>query len=101
MKNQKLYICGRVTGDSNYQRKFRDAEAELRAAGYTDIVNPVRIVPDGTAWKAAMRLCLKAMLDCDGIALLPDWESSRGACIECDLADDLLIPNKPLEEWIG
>jgi hypothetical protein len=44
----KLYICGRVTGDANYQRKFHEAERELRAAGYTDIVNPARLCPSET-----------------------------------------------------
>jgi hypothetical protein len=101
MNNTKLYICGRVTGDANYQRKFKDAEVELRAASYTDIVNPARLVPDGTCWKEAMRICLKAMLDCDGLALLPDWRDSRGAKIEAYLAINLGIDIKAIEYWYG
>jgi hypothetical protein len=101
MKSKKLYICGRVSGDENYQQKFNNAEVELRAAGYTDIVNPTRMCTPETDWRSAMKIVLKAMLDCDGLALLPDWENSRGACLECDLADDLSIPNKPLEDWIN
>jgi hypothetical protein len=95
----KLYICGKVTGDDNYQDKFHAAEFMLKRKGF-ETVNPARLVPEGMAWDRAMKKCIKAMLDCEGIALLPDWESSSGACIECDLADDLKIPNKPIADWL-
>jgi hypothetical protein len=98
---KKLYICGRVTGDENYQKKFARAEAKLRAAGYTDIVNPARRMPADIPWKYAMRICLKAMMDCDGLALLPDWISSRGAQVEIGLAAELDIPRRPLLDWIN
>jgi hypothetical protein len=93
----KLYICGQVTGDKNYQQKFQNAEMQLREAGYTDIVNPARLVPGGTPWKEAMRICLKALLDCDGIAALPDCKYSRGANIELDLAAHLGMELKPMQ----
>jgi hypothetical protein len=99
--NIKLYICGRVSGDENYQQKFNNAEAELRAAGYTDIVNLARLVPADTHWKEAMRICLKAMLDCDGLAQLPDWPYSCGARVESYLAYSLEVEVKAISEWIN
>jgi hypothetical protein len=98
---KKLYICGRVIGDANYQRKFKDAEAELRAAGFRNIANPARLVPPETGWRTAMRMCLKALLDCDGLAVLPDWNESRGAKLEIRIASELGIEIKPHQEWIS
>jgi hypothetical protein len=98
---QKLYICGRVSGDANYQKKFREAEAELRAAGYTGIVNPARLCPPETDWTGAMRVVLKKLLDCDGIAVLPDWNKSRGAKLEIRMASELGIEIRPHQDWIG
>jgi hypothetical protein len=95
----KLYICGQIAGDENYQQKFQDAEMKLREAGYTDIVNPVRLVPVGTPWEEAMRICLKAVLDCDGIALLPDWKASRGASLEFTVANELGMEVDTLWLW--
>lgn len=36
-----------------------------------------------------MRADLRALLDCDVVALLPGWEQSRGARREVSIADDL------------
>jgi hypothetical protein len=36
-----------------------------------------------------MRADIKALMDCTHIALLPEWERSRGALIEARLAADL------------
>ena len=99
--NQKLYICGRVSGDADYQRKFREAEAELRAAGYTGVVNPARLCPLETDWAGAMRTVLKELLDCDGVAVLPDWNKSRGAKLELRIAGELGIEIRPHQDWIG
>jgi hypothetical protein len=41
------------------------------------------------------------MLNSDGLALLPDWEESKGARIEERLAREVGIPVKPIEEWIN
>jgi hypothetical protein len=39
-----------------------------------------------------MRVDIKLAVDCDGIAMLPGWEQSRGAAIERNLLRDLGLP---------
>lgn len=80
----KLYISGKITGDENYQEKFADAEKRLVDAGY-EVVNPAKLCAADTKWYPAMRICVKAMMDCQGIAYLDDWMESQGATIECFL----------------
>lgn len=79
---------------------FDAAEKALRAAGY-DVANPASIgVHEGWGWGDYMRPALKLMLDCDGVALLPGWEDSRGARIERSLALDLAMYVDELTVWL-
>lgn len=86
----KIYIAGKI-GDlppEVYKPKFEKAAEMIRGYGYTPI-NPVEItshLPEGTRWEEYMRICLSAIMDVDAICLLPDWEASRGACIEQSIA---------------
>jgi hypothetical protein len=96
----KLYVSGLITGDANYQEKFLKAENTLREAGF-EPVNPAARVPPDRDWSQAMRVVAGLMLECDGVALLPDWEESRGAKIEARLAREVGIPVKPVGEWIA
>jgi hypothetical protein len=87
---KRVYISGPMTGlpDLNFPA-FNAAAATLRAQGL-DVVNPAEINPDGSAsWEACMRADIKALCDCDAIALLPGWERSRGAHLELHLAHRL------------
>ena len=97
---KKIYISGKITGDSNYRQKFLQSENKLFDAGYYP-VNPAFIVPKYIHWNGAMRIVLKSMLDCDGVALLPDWKKSIGAKIEERLAREIGLIVKPIEEWIN
>ena len=90
----KVYISGPMTGlpDLNFPAFNRAAE-ELRAAGYEvraegfEVVNPAELNPDpNTPYSECMRKDLRALLDCDAIALLPGWENSRGAKMEFEVA---------------
>jgi hypothetical protein len=38
-----------------------------------------------------MKLCIKALMDCDAIVVLDDYKTSEGAKIELDLAKKLGI----------
>jgi hypothetical protein len=93
-----IYISGRKTGDYNYREKFLDAEKRLRDAGYNPC-NPAALPVPGADWNGAMRAALRLMLESDGVALLPDWQKSKGAKIEARLAREVGIPAKPIEEW--
>jgi hypothetical protein len=86
----KLYLAGPMTGYPEFNKPAFAAEsARLRALGFK-IVNPAELNEgnDGD-WLACMRVDIKHAIDCDGIALLPGWEQSRGAPIEHNLMRDL------------
>lgn len=83
----KIYIAGPMTGypDLNFP-SFHAEAARLRALGI-DVVNPAEINADpATEWLDCMRADICELVTCDGIALLPGWEASRGAGIEHGLA---------------
>lgn len=83
---RRLYLCGPVTGVPDLNRPAFDEAAEtLREAGYAVLV-PHDAVPAHARWQDAMRMCIAAMLGCDGVALIDGWERSRGAAIEIDIA---------------
>lgn len=68
---------------------LRNRLAYLRAAGI-EAVNPAEINAEtGGKWEDYMREDIKALCDCDGIALLPGWERSRGAHLEVHIAHRL------------
>ncbi len=93
MIDQKVYISGKITGTSDYMERFSAAEDHLKEMGYKP-VNPARLnafFPDGTALETYMRSSIvrssiDMLLDCDAIYLLKDWEESRGARLEKDIA---------------
>ena len=88
---KKIYIAGKVTNEPFVETaaKFKEAQTTLERLGF-EAVNPIEVVNNtNESWESAMKICLKAMLECDGIILLPDWQFSYGARIERQLADDL------------
>ncbi len=92
-KMTKCYIAGKVTGlpEAEYRKKFHKAEIAVAILGY-EPVNPVELPHNhDKTWESYMREAIKAMMDCDAIYLLPDWEQSTGARIEAALAFHLNI----------
>jgi hypothetical protein len=45
--------------------------------------------PEPLTWEQYLRRDIRVLLDCDGIALLPGWERSRGAQLEAHIAHAL------------
>lgn len=97
----KLYLCGPMTGypDLNHPA-FYKAETHLMSMMY-DVVNPARMdeelgldphkgVMEPEFLKDAAKRDLDAVMACDGIALLPEWEKSSGANAELAVA-----------QWLG
>lgn len=79
----RIYLAGPMTGipELNFPT-FHAETARLRALGY-EVVNPAEINADPDAgWLACMRDDIVQLVRCDGVALLPGWERSRGATLE-------------------
>lgn len=94
MKIQKIYIAGKVTGlpIADVTMKFGTAQKQIEALGY-EVVNPLEVVNDWhMPWQQAMKLCINALLECDGVYCLPDWSISKGAKVEAFMAVSLSIP---------
>lgn len=87
---KRVYISGPMTGlpDLNFPA-FNAAAALLRARGL-EVVNPAEIsVQNPGNWEDCMKADIKALCDCDALALLPGWANSRGAHLEVHLAHRL------------
>ena len=92
MKN-RIYISGPISG-IDYKKAFSSfgkAEQALRKkfGRKVEITNPMMIVPKGTDWDTAMKTCIKAMMDCNYIHMLPGIEQSKGARLEVTIANAL------------
>lgn len=96
----RLYVSGPVTGrwGRNLQ-EFEKAADALQEAGHVAIL-PHWFVPDGSTWERAMKLALETMLKCDGVALLEDWDESKGARLEQRTALAIGMPCKEVGEWL-
>lgn len=85
-----IYISGPMSGylNKNYDA-FNEAAAKLRMQGY-EVLNPAEPPEiDGWEWADYMRRDIVMLMEADTIATLPNWDQSRGAKIEVDLAKNL------------
>lgn len=102
-----LYIAGPMTGlpEFNYPA-FNAAARDLRGRGHValnptlDRESPAED-PPGTTWEDYMRAALAMVIRADGIALLPQWERSRGARLEVDVARALGMQVRRAVDWPG
>lgn len=84
---KRIYLSGPMSNmpDFNFPA-FNTEAARLRMLGY-EVVNPVDINPDTTTpYNECLRNDLKALLDCDTIAMLDGWMDSNGAHLEMHVA---------------
>jgi hypothetical protein len=90
MESKIVYLSGRITGiESEANILFNKAEKELSSKGYK-VVNPMLISHDhDKSWESYMKACIKSLCDCSAIYMLSNWQKSRGAKIEWQLACDL------------
>jgi hypothetical protein len=96
---KKIYVCGKITGDPDYDKKFLKEEDRLFSLGY-EPVNPAAFISRKEEWSKAMRTAIRAMLLCDGVSLLPDWKKSKGAKIEVRLARELKMDVRDNSKWL-
>jgi hypothetical protein len=101
MKGITLYVAGPMTGieEFNYPA-FRGAAEQLRAAGY-EVEDPsTNVNPTPDDYHGWLRAGLAQLIRCDGVALLPGWESSGGARLEVNVGATLGLAVAPLREWL-
>ena len=84
----KVYISGKITDDADYKQKFKTAQNILESAGF-EVFNPAELEDIGKSWSWYMRKDIAGLMECDAIFLLKDWEDSRGARLECYIAQQL------------
>lgn len=84
---KRIYIAGPMSGIENFNYPaFNEAAAKLRSLGY-HVENPAESQPPACGtWEGYMRNAIPQMLACEMVALLPNWENSRGACLEVHVA---------------
>ena len=88
----KIYISGQITGLKLVDARalFERAEILLQERGYIP-VNPMKLNPHtvGKTWKEYMLDDLNALFDCEAIYLLDNWQDSKGARIEYQVAKEM------------
>ena len=102
----KVYVSGPMTGipEENFPA-FNAAARALCLIGYT-VVNPAEFDTDvdglgeRARWVKYLKADIKALMDCDGIVMLPGWEQSKGATLEHFNAKALDMPILTLAEAV-
>jgi len=95
-----IYIAGPMSGYEKYNYPaFDTAEQQLRRCGYA-VLNPTCNKPEEPTWDAYMRASIAQVIAADGIAVLPNWQMSRGAALEVHIAHALQVAVLPLTEWL-
>jgi len=89
----KVYISGKITGaEEEAAVLFQQAEDKLLAMGMIPL-NPMKLQHlHGKTWEEFMKVDIKALLDCDAICPLENYEDSRGATLEMLIATELQLP---------
>jgi hypothetical protein len=81
--NGKIYITGKYSGIEHHLAvaKFEKVAQQLFQAGFTpeNIINPTLIVPEGSLWEDAMKICIPLLSNCKGIYIQRDWHDSFGS----------------------
>lgn len=94
---KRIYLAGPMTGLPNFNfDEFQRVATILRSEGYI-VASPHE--SDGStdkSWEYYMCLAVAQLVTCDTVILLPGWRLSRGAQLECMLAEQLSIPTL---EW--
>ena len=79
----RVFISGKISGIEYLVAygKFSNAERRLQQMGY-ETVNPMKLCKKRWSWLRCMAKCLWAIIWCDKVHQLPDWQDSKGARIE-------------------
>ena len=95
----RVYLAGPMSHRPLYNRPAFDAAARyLRGLGYA-IESPSEfcrgfehVYPPADLWRACMAVAIPRLLHCHAVAMLPEWEESRGARLEYLIARRFNMP---------
>ena len=68
-----VYLAGKITGNDNYKKEFKEAENKLKELGYI-VLNPAKL-PKGMKDEQYMPICLSMLNQADIMVLVNDMES--------------------------
>lgn len=76
----RVYISGKITGTTDYIKRFEKAEQDLKKQGH-EVINPAKLCESLPLLKHSqyMQLCMLALSFCDSIYMLDGWQDSKGA----------------------
>lgn len=86
IKGKRVYLSGSITNTKNYKGLFMFAEELAVLDDAEQIYNPAAQIPASSSWEQAMHRCLSEITNYDTVVMLPGWNTSRGARLECDVA---------------
>lgn len=92
MKGNKIYISGKITGiEEQAKIDFAKTAEFLKGLGYEPI-NPMELDHNhDKTWESYMKVCIKAMMDCDCIYFFGNYADSQGALMEKGICAQLRI----------
>ena len=86
----RIYISGKITGESNYKELFDEAEKLLEEQGH-EVINPAKLdqIYPGFEWEDYMQIDMALLRICDAVYMLKNWIHSKGATIEHEYAQQI------------
>ncbi len=104
----RIYISGRTYGlePSEASQIFGQYTQELEANGYT-VQNPFRMIGEinksrkrmgEQSWtfashrQSVLRTCIRALVNCDAIFMIPDWQKCEKSKQELEIAKTMKMP---------
>ena len=96
----KIYISGAISSDPDFRGKFNKAAKIIADNLECEVVNPVDIseyldkefkaeYAGSLPYNTYLKADIMQLLFCDGICLLEDWQTSKGAKLEREIAKAL------------
>ena len=92
-RKNRVFISGPMSGYALYNfPAFNTLAKQLTDQGMI-AVNPADIgVVEGAEWEDYVRATIRMLMTCERVHVLPNWQESRGACLEIDIATQLGMP---------
>lgn len=87
LRGKTIYIAGKISGEADYGKKEFATAEKLIKARFKDItiLNPT-VLPENLAYDKAINISSAMLREADCIYFLDNWEKSKGAKYEMELA---------------